>query len=173
MKLTNLLFILFHDMQNAFENITVLLQRRWKLSNIPGPNDDLDDLASAPGCFVLFSSDLLQYLTSAGLPHVDCHRLLLKVKVFLEFIEKKPNIFSDLIFVRLYLSSERQTSVSRQSVRIVSRLATNEVHARLNIDWDALDDGQRPDSHSFSFQKKYHWMKFSNHLWFVSEVRDR
>ncbi len=59
MKLTNLLFILFHDMQNAFENITVLLQRRWKLSNIPGPNDDLDDFARVPGRFVLFSSDLL------------------------------------------------------------------------------------------------------------------
>ena len=40
MKLTNLLFILFHDMQNAFENITVLLQRRWKLSNTPVPNND-------------------------------------------------------------------------------------------------------------------------------------
>ena len=41
MKLTNLLFILFHDMQNAFENIIVLLQRRWKLYNYnsPGPND--------------------------------------------------------------------------------------------------------------------------------------
>ena len=48
MKLTNLLFILFHDMQNAFENIIVLLQRRWKLYNYnsPGPNDPASE---APG----------------------------------------------------------------------------------------------------------------------------